>query len=83
MDAPHHFGKTSWDLSKIPIENFVVPLVKIDVRDQCAADADYALSVEDLLAWEEKHGKVPAGAVVVMQTGWGAKYGDAVAYYGQ
>ena len=36
MDAPHHFGKTSWDLAEIPIEQFIVPVVKIDVRVKCA-----------------------------------------------
>ena len=82
MDAPHHFGRTSWDLSAIPIENFVVPLVKIDVRGKCASNPDYALTVQDLKDWEEVHGTVKDGAVVVMETGWGDKYNNTQDYYG-
>ena len=83
MDAPHHFGKTAWDLASIPIENFIVPVVKIDVREKCAENRDYLLTVQDLKDWEEKHGKVPENAVILMETGWGAKYKDTEAYYGE
>ena len=65
--------------------------VKSEVR--CAAWAkeadilisycrDYELSVEDLRDWEEKNGEVPDNAVVLMETGWGDKYGNSEAYLG-
>lgn len=82
MDAPHHFGKSAWDLASIPIENFVVPIVKINVRKKCAENRDYVLTVQDLEEWEEKFGEVPENAVVLMETGWGDKYSDTEAYYG-
>ena len=83
MDAPYHFGKTAWDLASIPIENFVVPVVKINVRKKCAEDRDYVLTIQDLKNWEEKYGTVPDNAVVLMETGWGEKYNDTEAYYGE
>jgi len=83
MDAPHHFGKSAWDLASIPIENFVVPIVKINVRKKCAENRDYVLTVQDLEEWEEKFGEVPENAVVLMETGWGDKYSDTEAYYGE
>ena len=83
MDAPHHFGKSAWDLASIPIENFVVPIVKINVREKCAENRDYVLTVQDLEEWEEKFGEVPENAVVLMETGWGDKYSDTEAYYGE
>ena len=82
MDAPYHFGKTAWDLASIPIENFVVPVVKINVREKCAEDRDYVLTIQDLKDWEAKYGTVPDNAVVLMETGWGEKYEDTEAYYG-
>jgi len=82
MDAPYHFGKTAWDLASIPIENFVVPVVKINVREKSAENRDYLLTVQDLQDWEEKHGAVPENAVVLMETGWGDKYTDTEAYFG-
>ena len=83
MDAPYHFGKTAWDLASIPIENFVVPVVKINVREKSAENRDYLLTVQDLQDWEEKHGAVPENAVVLMETGWGDKYTDTEAYFGE
>ena len=82
MDAPYHFGKTSWDLSAIPIEKMVVPVVKIDARVKCANNRDYELTVQDLKDWEVEFGPVPENAVIIMETGWGDKYDDTEAYYG-
>ena len=44
--------------------------MKIDVRDRAAADADYAVTVADLQAFERRHGPIPRGAAVILWTGW-------------
>lgn len=36
-----------------------------------AGAADAVLRVEDVTAWEREHGRIPAGAVVLLHTGWG------------
>lgn len=74
LDAPIHFppGKTSVDL--IPPRRFFGPAVVVDVQAQAAADADYQLGPEDLLAWEERHGRLPAGAIVLARTGWAQRW---------
>jgi kynurenine formamidase len=54
----------------------------VDVRTQAAADADYRLTVADLIAWEKKHGRIPQGALVVMFSGWGARWPDKKQYLG-
>jgi kynurenine formamidase len=46
----------------------------MDMRNSSAADADWGLSVEDVLQWETLHGKVSAGSLVLLRTGWGAKF---------
>jgi kynurenine formamidase len=33
--------------------------------------------VDDVLAWEKQHGRLPAGAFVAMHSGWGARIGNA------
>jgi kynurenine formamidase len=54
----------------------------IDVSSECAADPDYLLSIADARKWEQKHGKIPTGAIVCMRTGWDAKFADHRAYMG-
>ena len=40
------------------------------------------MNVADLEAWEEEHGEIPEGAVVIMRSGFGLKYGNKPAYLG-
>ena len=82
LDAPIHFHDDVWTSEQIPAERFVRPVVVIDVSEQAAADPDYVLSLGDLGAWESEHGAVPAGAIVLLRTGWDARWPDRLAYLG-
>ena len=83
MDAPAHFppGKTTID--KIPAEKFFAPAVVLDVRKEAERDPDYQLTVKRIAAWEEKYGKIPTGAIVVLRTGWAARWPDVARYRNQ
>jgi kynurenine formamidase len=50
--------------------------------DRAAQDPDTVVTVEDLRAFERRHGRIPRDAAVLMYSGWGAKVGDADAYRG-
>ena len=82
FDAPCHWatGRHLACLDDIPVEHHVGPAVVIDVRDKVAQDPDYLVTVEDALAWERRHGRIPAGAWVILQTGWSSRYHDPVAF---
>ena len=41
-----------------------------------------SMSVDDVLAWERTHGPVPEGAIVLIRTGFGARWPDRKAYLG-
>ncbi len=82
LDAPIHFAAGGWTADQVPLERLIGPAVVIDVGRQAAADADYRLSREDVLAWEASHGPVPEGAVVLLRTGWGPRWPDRLAYLG-
>src|SRR5262249_45834444 len=57
-----------------------LPAVKIDIRQKAAHDADYALTINDVKAWERRYGRIPSGAAIVLWTGWESKWGtDAYA----
>ncbi len=76
IDAPSHFVEGGRDLAAIPASDLLAPLVVIDVRARARNDADAALSVDDVLAWERTHGPVPFGAAVFLRTGWDARVAD-------
>ena len=74
FDAPVHWV-TGRDLEgncvdTIAARDFVAPAVVIDCVAACAADPDYLLSVDDILAWEAQHGRIPPRSWVLMRTDW-------------
>ena len=74
FDAPIHWV-TGRDLphnacDTIPARRFVGPACVIDVTAGVARDADFLLTVERIEQWEHEHGRIPAGAWVLLQTGW-------------
>ena len=82
LDAPSHFARDGWAADQIPLSKLVAPAVVIDVSKQAATDADYRLTAEDIRAWEKKNGAVPAGAIVLLRTGWGSRWPDRKRYLG-
>ena len=39
-----------------------------------AKDEDYRLTVDDVRRFEARHGTIPAGAMVLLRTGWDARW---------
>lgn len=83
FDAPVHWvtGKDLPDnrCDTIPARRFVGPACVIDVSADAAADADFLLTPERILAWEAEHGRIPAGAWVLLRTDW-SKRTDPAAF---
>lgn len=77
FDAPVHWvtGKDLPDntCDTIPPGRFVGPACVIDVTPEVAADPDFLLTPERILAWEDQHGRIPAGAWVLLRTGWSTR----------
>jgi kynurenine formamidase len=82
MDAPIHFAEGKRAAGEVPIQQLIGPAVVIDVRTQAQKDPDYRVSVADLEAWEKKNGRMPQGAIVLMFSGWGARWPDKKTYLG-
>jgi kynurenine formamidase len=82
LDAPIHFAEGRRTVEQIPLEQLIAPAIVIDVTKQAAADRDYRLTLEDVTAFEQRHGRIPAGAIVLLRTGWSRFWPDAKAYLG-
>ena len=80
MDAPAHFVEDGTTADQLPVENFVAPLVVVDVSERAASDPDTQGTIDDLTAWEAANGPIPAGAFVALKSGWGAAVNDPTAY---
>ena len=82
LDAPIHFAEGRNTTAEIPLTQLVGPARVIDVVAGCADDRDYLLTVADIEAHEAAHGRIDAGSVVLVKTGWGERYPDRKAYLG-
>jgi kynurenine formamidase len=82
LDAPIHFGEGRWTADQIPVDRLVRPAAVIDVAVASAADADHQLTVEELKAWEARHGRIAEGTIVLLRTGWSARWPDKKRYLG-
>ena len=74
FDAPVHWitGRNLADncCDTIPVKRLVGPACVIDVIGDVEKDPDFLLTPERIAAWEKENGKIPAGAWVILRTGW-------------
>jgi kynurenine formamidase len=82
MDAPIHFNKGGIYADQVPLANCIGPAAVIDFSARAANDPDAMLSVDDIKAFEEKHGPIPDGAIVVARSGWGKFWPGKKRYLG-
>ncbi|MEZ4629869.1 MAG: cyclase family protein [Deinococcales bacterium] len=80
LDAPAHFIADGITSDQIALENFIVPLVVIDISAKAANNPDAAVAVSDIIAWESEHGTLPENAGVMMYSGWENRLSDAASY---
>jgi len=82
-DSPSSFCKGQWHIHQIPLDNLFGPGVIIDISEKAEKNkGDAYLTVMDITKWEKEHGRIPKGAVVIMNSGWYRKYADDLGYYG-
>ena len=83
FDAPAHWvsGKDVPDgtVDRVPVRSFIAPACVIDVTPEVERDPDFLLTPDRVKQWEEAHGRIPAGAWVLLRTGW-SKRTDARSY---
>lgn len=80
LDAPIHFAEGGLTADRIPLSGLMGPAAVVDVSER--ATPDYLVGVGDLTAWEEEHGPLPDGGILLVRTGWSERWADRAAYLG-
>nr|WP_199306901.1 cyclase family protein [Anabaena sphaerica] len=83
INAPNSFHSSGISIDEYSAQSLVVPAVVIDICKQAAVNADYLLTVADILVWEAEFGTIDPGRMVILYTGWQAKWLDKNAFLNQ
>lgn len=82
LDAPVHFAEKGRTADQIPLRQLIAPAAVLDVRGPAAKDPDYRLSLDDVRAWEARHGPIGAGTIVLLRAGWSSRWPNRKRYFG-
>ena len=82
LDAPVHFAEGRLGAAEVPLARLMGRAAVVDVTARAAASADALVSVGDLEAFERAHGRLGAGTIVLLRTGWASRWNDPARYLG-
>lgn len=82
LDAPIHFAAGKRTNDQIPLDQLINHAVVLDISARAATDPDAMLTVPEVNAFETEHGRIRAGALVLLRTGWDRHWGNRLAYFG-
>ena len=68
VDPPAHFDPNGKTMDEIPLKQMILPLEVFDMTPILKTEPNHALSVDDIKAWEHRHGRVPAGSFAALRT---------------
>lgn len=68
IDAPAHCISGGRTIDKLGLEELIVPCVLIDVSRQ--VNESYLVTLDDIIAFEQSHGHIETGCLVIIRTGW-------------
>jgi kynurenine formamidase len=83
FDAPCHMVDGTARLHEVDPSTLIRPVAVIDISADVGDDPDATLSLAQVEAFEQAHGPIPEGAIVLLRTGWEDRNTDPVRYAGQ
>jgi kynurenine formamidase len=76
LDPPAHWAPEYPAIDELPPTYALRPLAVISIVDKVKTDPGYQMDVSDILAWEKRHGRIPAGSVVFIRSDWSKRWPD-------
>ncbi len=80
IDSPAHFIPGAQEVHQLSLENLIAPLIVIDVSRGVGSNGDYRISPNDIEHFEQQCGNIKKGDLVVFNTGWHNRWGNADQY---
>jgi kynurenine formamidase len=78
IDAPSHCIADRKCIHDLELNDLIMPCIVIDISHKC--DERSSLKIEDIRAFEDKHGQIEVGSCVMVKTGW-SKFWDTPLKY--
>ena len=66
IDAPFHFIENGIKVNQIPLERLITSAIICKVKK----GLDNAITKDDIVKFEKKHGKIPPNSTLIFATGW-------------
>ena len=82
IDAPVHFAEGRHSVDMIPLDRLIGEAVVLDLSERIDGRCDARITTQDLQAWEKVNGEITSGSIVLLRTGFGDYWPDAVRYLG-
>jgi len=76
LDPPAHWHQCFPAIDELPAAISLRKLAVISIVEKVEADANYHLTADDVREWEEEHGIIPAGSVVMVRSDWSKRWPD-------
>src|SRR3954466_2061585 len=76
LDPPAHWAPEYAAIDELPPTFAVRKLIVISIARQVRENFNYALQVSDILRFERRHGRIPAGSVVFVRSDWAKRWPD-------
>ena len=80
LDPPAHWHQCFPAIDELPPSVALRKLVVVSMADKVAADVNYQLTADDVRAWEQANGTLPAGSVVMVRSDWYTRWPDAARF---
>ena len=82
IDFPGHFIKGAPLSESYGVRSMIYPLCVVDISKKVADDVHYAVTADDIKAYEKTYGAIPDGAFVALYSGWARHWPDMNAISG-
>jgi kynurenine formamidase len=76
LDPPAHWAPEFPGIDELPATYAVRPLVVISIVPQVQSNFNYHLQVSDIMRFEQRYGRIPAGSVVMVRSDWSKRWPD-------
>jgi kynurenine formamidase len=81
--APRTYNARGASVDEIPQRMLVLPALVIDKSRSAARTPDFLLQPSDIDAWENRHGPIERGMLVLLNTGWDARWKEPEEFLNQ